>query len=185
LKEGWCIVNDESNGNTIRVLQYIQENPGCHLRKIKRELDMSMGTIQYHLILLEKQGKVSSERQNLHKYYFPIGLFEQNEKDILKILNQETAREILLVILEQRPTQTDISNIIKISSASVNWHIKRLVELGLILEQKDGKFKRYTLGIDSKNIVSLMKNYHPNIWNKWSNRLAEMFLSLSKEEKEQ
>jgi len=178
-------VNDESNSNTIRVLQYIQENPGCHLRKIKRELDMSMGTIQYHLILLEKQGKVSSERQNLHKYYFPIGLFEQNEKDILKILNQETAREILLVILEQKPTQTDIANIIKISGASVNWHIKRLVELGLILEQKDGKFKRYTLGIDSKNIVSLMKNYHPNIWNKWSNRLAEMFLSLSKEEKEQ
>ena len=176
-------MNEEANSNTIRVLQYIHENPGCYLRKIKRELAMSMGTIQYHLILLEKQGKVSSERLNLHKYYFPIGLFEQNEKDILKILNQETAREILMVILEKNPTQTDIANAVKISSASVNWHIKRLVELGLILEQKEGKFKRYTLGIDSKHIVSLMKNYHPNIWNKWSNRLAEMFLSLSKEEK--
>lgn len=178
-------MNDEPNSNTIRVLQYIQENPGCHLRKIKRELDMSMGTIQYHLILLEKQGKISSERHNLHKYYFPIGLFEQNEKDILKILNQETAREILMLILEKNPTQTDIAKILKISSASVNWHIKRLVELGLVLEQKDGKFKRYTLGVDSKHIVSLMKNYHPNIWNRWSNRLAEMFLSLSKEEREQ
>ena len=178
-------MNDESNSNAIRVLQYIQENPGCHLRKIKRELAMSMGTIQYHLNLLDKQGKVSTERQNLHKYYFPIGLFEQNERDILKILNQETAREILMIILEKKPTQTDIANIIKISGASVNWHIKRLVELGLVLEQKEGKFKRYTLGIDSKNIVSLMKNYHPNIWNRWSNRLAEMFLSLSKEDKEQ
>jgi len=178
-------VNDEPNSNTIRVLQHIQENPGCHLRQIKRELDMSMGTIQYHLNLLNKQGKVSTERQNLHKYYFPIGLFEQNERDILKILNQETAREILMIILEKKPTQTDIANIIKISGASVNWHIKRLVELGLVLEQKDGKFKRYTLGINSKNIVSLMKNYHPNIWNRWSNRLAEMFLSLSKEDNEQ
>jgi len=178
-------VNDEPNSNTIRVLQHIQENPGCHLRQIKRELDMSMGTIQYHLNLLNKQGKVSTERQNLHKYYFPIGLFEQNERDILKILNQETAREILMIILEKKPTQTDIVNIIKISGASVNWHIKRLVEIGLVLEQKDGKFKRYTLGIDSKNIISLMKNYHPNIWNRWSNRLAEMFLSLSKEDNEQ
>ena len=178
-------MNDEPNSNTIRVLQFIQENPGCHLRQIKRELEMSMGTIQYHLNLLDKQGKVSSERHNLHKYYFPVGLFEQNEKDILKILNQDTAREILLVILEKKPTQTDIANIIKISSASVNWHIKRLVELGLILEQKDGKFKRYTTGIDTKHIVSLMKNYHPNIWNRWSNRLAEMFLTLSKEDKEQ
>ena len=177
-------MNDEPNSNTIRVLQHIQENPGCHLRQIKRELDMSMGTIQYHLNLLDKQGKVSTERQNLHKYYFPIGLFEQNERDILKILNQETAREILMIILEKKPTQTDIVNIIKISGASVNWHIKRLVEIGLVLEQKDGKFKRYTLGIDSKNIISLMKNYHPNIWNRWSNRLAEMFLSLSKEDNE-
>ena len=174
-------MNDESNVNFIRILQYIQNNPGCHLRQIKRELTMSMGTIQYHLNLLEKQGKISSERKNLHKHYFPIGLFEQNEKDILKILNQETAREILMIILEKKPTQTDIANIMQISSASVNWHIKRMIDLGLVLEQKDGKFKKYTLGVDTKSIISLMKNYHPNIWSMWSNRLAEMFLSLSKE----
>ena len=176
-------MNDESNSNTIRVLQYIEQNPASHLRQIKRELNMSMGTTQYHLNLLEKQGKVSSERHNLHRYYFPIGLFEQNQRDILKILNQETAREILLIILERKnPTQTDIADTIGLSSASVNWHIKRLIELGLILENKDGKFKRYSFGIDTKHIVSLMKNYHPNIWNKWSDRLAEMFLSLSKED---
>ncbi len=177
------MTSDESNSNFIKILQYIQENPGCHLRQIKRELNMSMGTTHYHLNLLEKQGKVSSERHNLHRYYFPIGLFEQNQRDILKILNQETAREILLIILEKKnPTQTDIADTIGLSSASVNWHIKRLIELGLILENKDGKFKRYSFGIDTKHIVSLMKNYHPNIWNKWSDRLAEMFLSLSKED---
>lgn len=177
-------MNDEANSNAVRVLQHIQENPGCHLRQIKRELTMAMGTIQYHLNLLEKQGKISSEKQNLHKYYFPIGLFNQNERDVLKILNQETAREILLIVMEkEKPSQTDIADTLKISSASVNWHIKRLTDLGLILEQKDGKFKKYTIGIDTKHIVSLMKNYHPNMWNKWSNRLAEMFLSLSVEKK--
>lgn len=176
-------MNDESNSNTIKVLQHIVENPGCHLRQIKRELAMSMGTIQYHLNLLEKQGRVSSERQNLHRYYFPIGLFEQNEKDILKILNQETAREILLVILEKKdPTQTDIANLVKLSAASVNWHIKKLTELGLIKQRQDGKFKRYMFEVDSRHIVSLMKNYHPNVWNVWSNRLVEMFLSFSKED---
>ena len=91
----------------------------------------------------------------------------------------------MLILEKKSPTQTDIANIVEISAASVNWHIKRLIELGLILEQKDGKFKRYTLGIDTRHIVSLMKNYHPNIWDRWSNRLAEMFLSLSKEDSEQ
>ncbi len=176
-------MNDDSAGNDTRILEHIQENPGCHLRQIKRELNLAMGTIQYHLNLLEKQGKISSEKQNLHKYYFPVGLFEKNEKSILQILNQETAREILLSILEKKnPTQTDIANIMKLSSPSINWHIKRLLELGLVIESKDGKFKRYSFGIDTKYIVSLMKSYHPNIWNKWSNRLAEMFLSISREE---
>ncbi len=179
-------MNDEPNSNTAKVLQYIQENPGCHLRQIKRNLDLSMGTMQYHLNMLEKQGKVSSERHNLHKYYFPIGLFEQKERHILKILNQDTAREILMVILEKKnPTQTDIAGLIGVSAASANWHMNRLIEFGLISESKDGKFKKYTLKIDAKHVVVLMRNYHPNIWNKWSNRLAETFLSLSSEGKEQ
>ena len=93
---------DELSDNTGRVLQYIQQNPGCHLRQIKRELDMSMGTVQYHLNLLEKMGRVASERQNLHRFYFPIGIFESNERNVLKILNQDTAREILMLILERK-----------------------------------------------------------------------------------
>lgn len=181
---GWGSVNEESNPNTIRVLEHIQNSPGCHLRQIKRELDLAMGTLQYHLNLLEKQGKITSERQNLHKYYFPVGMFGQNERDILKILNQETAREILLAILERKnPSQTDIASFLQISSPSVNWHIKRLEELNLIKEIRDGKFKRYVFDVDTRHIVALIKNYHPNIWNKWSNRLAEMFLTLSMEEK--
>ena len=88
-------------------------------------------------------------------------------------------------ILEKKnPTQTDIANLMQLSSPSINWHIKRLLGLGLIVENKDGKFKRYSFGIDTKYIISLMKSYHPNIWNRWSNRLAEMFLSMSQEEEQ-
>ena len=168
--------------NTERVLLFIQHNPGCHLRQIKRELDMSMGTIQYHLNLLEKSGKVASERHSLHRFYFPVNIFEKHDRNILKILNQETAREILMFIVEMKnPTQTEIVDNIKISAASVNWHIGRLTQFGMITEARDGKFKRYSLIGDSSYIVALMKNYHPNIWDRWSNRLAETFLSLSKD----
>lgn len=169
--------------NTERILQHIQQNPGSHLREIKRVLDMSMGTIQYHLGVLEKQGKIISERQSLHRCYFPIGIFEENQKNILKILNQDTLREILLYIIERKdPTQTDIVNSIKISHASVNWHTQRLLSLGIINEVREGKYKKYYFIGNPMNVVELLKNYHPSLWNKWSNRLAEMFLSLSKED---
>ncbi len=177
---------DELSDNTDRVLQHIQQNPGCHLRQIKRDLDMSMGTVQYHLNLLEKMGRVASERHSLHRFYFPIDIFESNERNVLKILNQDTAREILMLILERKsPTQTDIVDSVKISAASVNWHIRRLIDLGLISELREGKYKRYQMVVDSTFVINLLKNYHPNVWNKWSNRLAEMFLALSMEGKPQ
>jgi len=143
-----------------------------------------MGTVQYHLNLLEKNGRITSERHNLHRFYFPVGIFKESERNVLKILSQETAREILMLIIERKePSQTDIVNTVRISAASVNWHIKRLIELGIIKETKEGKFKKYKMIADATYVIKLLKIYHPNIWNNWSNKLAEMFLSLSVEGK--
>ena len=89
----------------------------------------------------------------------------------------------MLIIERQAPTQTDITNSVGISAASVSWHIKYLIKIRLIDEVKRGRFKRYQLRdreTSSKYIITLMRNYYPNIWDKWSNRLAEIFLSLSR-----
>ena len=48
------IVGNEFDGNANRVIRFIQDNPGCHLRQIKKELKLSLGMVQYHLDRLEK-----------------------------------------------------------------------------------------------------------------------------------
>jgi predicted transcriptional regulator len=175
------------DNTTDQIHRFIEENPGCHLRKIKDELDLAMGTVQYHLDKLEKAGRITSQKQGLHKYYFVVGAFEENEKQLLEVLSNETAREILMFIIEQKkyPSQIEISKHIGISSASVSWQIGRLLDYGIISEIKEGRFKRYKLHGDSKQVVAFLKNYYPSIWNRWSNRLAELFLSLSKGEEKQ
>lgn len=168
------------DNTTDQILRFIEENPSCHLRKIKKELDLAMGTVQYHLDRLEKAGRITSQKQGLHKHYFLVGAFEENEKQLLEVLSNETAREILMFIIEQKyPSQSEISKHIAISSPSVSWQIKRLQDYGVIEEIREGKFKRYKLHGDSKQFVALLKNYYPGIWNRWSSRLAEIFLSLS------
>jgi predicted transcriptional regulator len=177
-------VVDELGETAQKILYFIQNNPGCHLRKIKEMMHISMGTAQYQLDRLEKMGRITSTRTGFYKHYFPIGLFQDHEKEILQILSQETARKILMIIIEkQAPTQTDIVNSIHISAASVSWHIKRLIEFNLVEEIKEGKFKRYQLHdrkVLSKQITTLLQNYYPAIWDKWSNRLVNIFLSLSR-----
>jgi predicted transcriptional regulator len=168
------------DNTTDQILRFIEENPSCHLRKIKKELGLAMGTVQYHLDRLEKAGRITSQKQGLHKHYFLVGAFEENEKQLLEVLSNETAREILMFIIEQKyPSQSEISKHIAISSPSVSWQIKRLQDYGVIEEIREGKFKRYKLHGDSKQFVALLKNYYPGIWNRWSSRLAEIFLSLS------
>jgi len=171
---------DESDDTVDKVLFFIQDNPGCHLRRIKREIGISMGTVQYHLHKLEKMGRVTSTRRGLYKYYFPSGLFRENEKEILEVLTHETARKILMFIIEQKsPTQTDIVNSVRISARSISWHVGRLIALKMIREIKDGKYKRYQLQDDANDILTLLRSYYPNVWDKWSMRVVEMFLSLS------
>lgn len=178
-------MGDDIVGDTAKkILDFIHNNPGCHLRKIKEMMHISMGTAQYQLDKLEKAGRITSTRTGLYKHYFSVGVFQDNEKEILQILSQDTPREILMIIIEkQAPTQTDIVNSINISAASVSWHIKRLVEFKLVEEIREGKYKRYQLHnrkVSAKYISTLMRNYYPAIWDKWSNRLVNVFLSLSR-----
>ena len=180
-------VEDGQPGETSeRILQFIQNNPGCHLRKIREMIGISQGTVQYHTDRLEKMGRITSTRSGFYKYYFPVGIIQNNEKEILQILRQETARQILMFIVErQAPTQTDIVNSVGISASSVSWHMRRLIEFRLVEEIKEGKYKRYQLQdrkVSSKYITALMRNYYPAIWEKWSDRLIEIFLSMSRSE---
>ena len=97
-----------------RVLNFIKENPGCHLRKVKHELGMSMGSVQYQLALLERRGKLVSARRGSYKFYFPSGIFQNIERKILQVSSIQTTKEMLIFIIEQRsPTQTEIANTFK------------------------------------------------------------------------
>jgi len=44
---------DESDETVDKLLCFIQDNPGCHLRPIKRAMNVSIGTVQYQLDKLE------------------------------------------------------------------------------------------------------------------------------------
>ncbi len=166
------------------VLNFIQDNPGCYFRLIKKCLALSVGTVQYHLDRLERMGLITTSRQGLYKFYFPAGIFQDFDRQILQILMHERARDILLFIIEQKnPTQTEIVKKIGISAASISWHVQQLITSSVVEETRQGKFRRYQIvgGNDSekcKQILKLIRNHHPSLWDNWSNRLAEMFLTI-------
>ena len=172
-----------SLNNYDKILHYIHNNPGSHFRKIKNELGLSIGTIQYQLNKLEKDGRILSTQNNVYKFYFPIGIFQENEREILQVLNHTSLRKIILFIIEKKnPSKNEIVNYLNISYSSVNWHLERLIAYKMIIEKKNGKSSRYSMNNKCNNInrvIKLLQNHHKTIWDSWANRLAEMFILLS------
>src|SRR5207253_9904684 len=58
-----------------------------------------------------------------------------------------------------------------ISASSTSWHMKRLVEAGLVKARRQGSFVYYTAKGDPVKILTLLKSYHPRIWERWAGRL--------------
>lgn len=170
------------NGNQTKILSYLEKNPGSHLRKMKMDLGLALGTLRYHLHVLEKQGKIASDKSESFRYFFLVSKYSDYEKNVLKALYHNNTRKILMFIMERKnPTLKDIVRNIEISYASVRWHVDRLSDLGVIFEFRDGRYKRYQISTNTDTVVGFLKDYHIDEWNAWSNELVSRYLSLSSE----
>ena len=166
-----------------RILEFIEAHPGAHLREIKRELNLAMGTVQYHLYNLEREGRIVSRRSGLRKRFYPSTLFGEGQRAILDVLSQETERDILLYVLENPgSTQKAVTEYLGISPGTVNWHIKRLCAAGLIEVMREGHLVRYSVKTDRSEVLRLLREYHPKIWARWADRLADLLAEIGSRE---
>ncbi len=162
------------------VYHYIETYPGSHLRKISKELSLGMGDTQHHLNFLEKAGSVRSRRMSIYKVYYAASILEERQESILAILRLETPRSILLYLIENPgASQGEIAKHLGFASPTINWHTSRLIEIGLVHSRKDGRFVKYNIEGDLKEITALLKSFYPTIWDKLSNRLVDLFLDIS------
>ena len=156
----------------------IHDHPGIHLREIKRKLNLAMGDLQYHLSVLERSGEIVSKRMGLYKRFYPSRSFGESQKQILSTLSQETPRNVLLYLL-QNPgaSQGEIARFAKVSNPTISWHMHRLTNNGLVEQKREGKQARYYVKGSSEEIGRFLQSYYPAIWERWADRLAEVFLN--------
>lgn len=166
--------------NKEKIYRYIANNPGCHLRRISKDLDLAVGNTQYILHTLEKMGSIKSRRIGVFRMYYTVSILGERQESILAMLGQEVPRDIILYLIENPGSnQGEIAKHKGFSAPTINWHMSRLIEIGLVASNKEGKFVNYYVEGNIEDITTILKRYYPSIWSKWSNRLAELFLDLS------
>ena len=140
-----------------RILDYISRHPGVHLRQICRELGLAMGDVQYHVHRMEKDGRVNSTRRGFYRFFYPSALFGERQRDILSVLTLDTPRELLLHLLaEPGSGQEALVRAAGVSQPTVSWHLKRLVEMGIVQREQVGRTSVYrVVGGSAPDVATL------------------------------
>lgn len=155
-----------------KILGFIITNPSSHLRKIKNNLKYSMGTIQYYLTILEKEGKIKSTKTKYYRNYYHV---DESDDKILSIFNLDSPRNIVMYLIQHEPTtHQHIAKGVGLSSSTISWHMKRLIELHIVQTEYSGKYTIYRLR-DRNNVLSNLNKCKSTVWNTMVNNMTDVF----------
>jgi predicted transcriptional regulator len=130
-----------------RIYEYIRQNPGIHLRGLSSEMQVKLGTLRYHLSVLQHTHKIAVSSDNASiRFYENSGTYSTDEQHILKHLRNKTTKKILVVLLD-RPvaTRQEIADAVGVSGPSVSWHMKRLEADHIVLSRRSGRLTAYEI----------------------------------------
>jgi predicted transcriptional regulator len=121
---------------------------GAHLREIQREVGCGISSLLWHLQALDDFNVITHEKIGKYHIFYLIGVKSIEISEIALALKSDVAKELCRVLIRNRKplSLANISQEIDVHHSSVQHHIKRLVELGLIITLQDKKRLRYIIG---------------------------------------
>lgn len=157
-----------------RVLAHVRAHPGVHVNALERQLDLAAGQVQYHLRRLRERDAVVADERYGRTHYFPPG-YSPRERRTLALARRETARELMLLLLEQEEaTAGELTEQLEIARSTLSYHADRLVESALV-EKRRGEDGRVRFSLtDPEETLRLLETIRPSL----PDRLLDRFTRL-------
>lgn len=137
------IENDELLEHPLRsqIFQVIQSNPGIHASGLARQVGVGWGTITHHLEKLERGSLVATRKVNNQKCFFENGgRVSRQDMAIAGAVKGDTAGDIAgFVSAHPMTSQKQMAESLGLSPALVSFHVKKLVNLGVLDKVRHGK----------------------------------------------
>lgn len=163
-----------------RLERAIASDPGIHFNGLVRGLDLASGQVQFHLRRLLGDGAIVQTRLYGRTHYYPPE-FGEFERGALAMLRRETARDILLVLLDAgvaRPAS--VAETLDIARSTLEWHVDRLVEQGLVTKRRDETNRVLLVPNRPAETLRLLADIEPTLPDRMVDRftrLVDRFLS--------
>ncbi len=127
-----------------RIRQYVESRPGVHFNDLVRGSELAPGQVQYHLRDLLGENHLVSQQLYGKTHYYPPE-YDEWERSALALLRRETARDVLVTLLERESARpATLADDLGIARSTLEWHVGHLVEQELVEKQRDER-NRVTL----------------------------------------
>ncbi|MBN1214077.1 MAG: winged helix-turn-helix transcriptional regulator [Candidatus Lokiarchaeota archaeon] len=127
------------NENRNKIIDLILETPGMHFNELLRKTNLNPGNLVWHLEILNVYKVI--KKQTMENYVVYLPYIEKNpiSNIDLKLQKSEFTLKILKII-EDDPGiwNTKISENLNINRKTIEYHIRKLEDLGLIYGLKEG-----------------------------------------------
>jgi predicted transcriptional regulator len=162
-----------------RIYQFLERYPGAHMREIGRELDIPMGTLEYHLHYLVKAEMLTTRQDPRYTRYFPSGGMSRHEKDVLAVLRQKVPRQIAAYLLMEKEATTHGALLTKfaLSGSTLSFHLKKLVKANIVTMEKVGRENLYRVA-DPELVARVLIAHKHTFFDDVVDRFADVWLGL-------
>lgn len=161
-----------------RILEYIRESPGMHLRGIAEALAMPVSTLEYHCYHLERHGHLSSRDTGGFKAFYPAEGMDRRDKDILYLVRHEGPRRIAAhLILHPGATPGDLKAVTGLSAPTLTFHLKKMKLAELLREEPAGRTKKLFL-VDAERVATVLVTYRKSFVDDAVDRFASVWMEL-------
>jgi len=158
-----------------RLAKHVSATPGVHFNGLVEQSGLAPGQVQYHLRRLRADGVVRQERLYGKTHYYPPE-YDDRERRALALLRRETARDVLLALLDdgsKRPGA--LADRLDIARSTLEWQLDRLVEQGLLEKQYDERGRVRLVLTDPSETRRLLGEIDPST----ADRMADRFVRLT------
>lgn len=137
------MANDDALTHKTRSLihELVVDRPGLTFSEIMRIVKVKESTLRYHLRYLERKEVVRTKEKRGRKAYFPS--MEETRKGYEKDLSKIQLKVLDIIDKDPGLDQKTLVSRMKGNRFLISYHLKRLMDMGLIRKVRDGKRVRY------------------------------------------
>jgi predicted transcriptional regulator len=141
------LLENELRGQIVDFLG-IKGVQGAHLREIQRKVGCGISSLLWHLQALDDFNLITHEKIGKYHIFYLVGAKSVQISEIALALKSDVAKELCRVLIRKRKplSLSKISQEIDVHHSSIQHHIKRLEELGIIIILREKKRSKYTIG---------------------------------------